>query len=61
MRLAQFLQGTPARFILVIKNTQFIHDLYAGQFQILNFDKRYAYNVRSRNRRDTEHLIITNI
>lgn len=61
VRLAQFLQGTPARFILVIKNTQFIHDLYAGQFQILNFDKRYAYNVRSRNRRDTEHLIITNI
>lgn len=60
-RLAQVLAGTPASFILVIKNTPFIHGLYADQFRILNFDKQYTYNVRSRNDRDTEHLIITNI
>lgn len=60
-RLAQVLEGTPARFILVIKNTRFIHGLYEGRFRILNFDKQYTYNVRSRNRRDTEHLIVTNI
>lgn len=60
-RLAQALQRTPARFILIIKNTPFIRSLYEGDLRILSFDKQYTYNVRSRNERETEHLIITNI
>lgn len=60
-RLAQFLQETPAKFILVIKNTEFIYSLYAAHFNIFTFDKTYTYNVRSRNERNVEHLIITNL
>ncbi len=60
-RLANALKNTPAKFILIIKNTEFIRSLYAEGFNILSFDKQYTYNVRSRNDRDTEHLIITNL
>ena len=60
-RLAAALRETPARFILVIKNTEFIRSLDEKAFHILSFDKRYTYNVRSRNERRVEHLIITNL
>lgn len=60
-RLAQALKNTPAKFILVIKNTDFIYDLYKDCFNILSFDKQYTYNVRSRNARGAEHLIVTNL
>lgn len=60
-RLARMLRKTSARFILVIKNTPFIRSLYEGELCILSFDKRYTCNVRSRNERETEHLIITNL
>lgn len=60
-RLANVLKETPAKFILVIKNTEFIYSLYEKDFNILSFDKQYTYNVRSRNIRDVEHLIITNL
>lgn len=60
-RLANTLKSTKAKFILVIKNTDFIFNLYKDNFNILSFDKQYTYNVRSRNDRDVEHLIITNL
>lgn len=62
-RLAAALRRTPAQFILIIKNTDFIHSLYRDEarFHILSFEKHYTYNVRSRNNRETEHLIITNL
>ena len=60
-RLAYSLKKTLAKFILVIKNTDFISSLYDKDFNILSFDKQYTYNVRSRNNRDVEHLIITNL
>ena len=60
-RLAYALRETAARFLLVIKNTDIIHSLYEKHFNILSFDKQYTYNVRSRNDRDVEHLIITNL
>lgn len=60
-RLADVLRGTKAKFILVIKNTPFIMSLYKEGFNILSFDNHYTYNVRSRNDRKTEHLIITNL
>ncbi len=61
VRLANVLKNTKAQFILVIKNTDFIYQLYKDDFRILSFDKSYTYNVRSRNDRKVEHLIITNI
>lgn len=60
-RLANVLKRTQAKFILIIKNTEFIYNLYAERFNILSFDKQYTYNVRSRNDRGAEHLIITNL
>ena len=60
-RLAIVLKRTKAKFILIIKNTDFIQGLYGEDFTILTFDKQYTYNVRSRNQRGAEHLIITNL
>ncbi len=60
-RLAEILKKTDARFIMIIKNTEFIRSLYTDHFRILCFDKTYTFNVRSRNDRNVEHLIITNI
>ena len=60
-RLADLVRKTNARFILIIKNTDFIRSLYEGSFRIIRFDKTYAYNIRQRNDRHVEHLIITNL
>ena len=60
-RLSEVLEQTRAKFILIIKNTEYIYSLYKDKFRVLGFDKQYTYNVRSRNERKTEHLIITNI
>ena len=60
-RLAAFLYETKAKFVMVIKNTEFIYHLYENRFRIMSFASRYNYNVRSRNERQSEHLIITNI
>jgi len=62
VRLANLLDKMQAKFILVIKNTDYIIDLYRPRrhLMILDFDKQYAYNVKSRNNRDVNHLIITN-
>jgi DNA adenine methylase len=59
-RLADVLKTTKAKVLLIIKNTDYIRSLYEKDFHIHSFDKQYTYNVRSRNQRDVEHLIITN-
>ena len=59
-RLAVALSKTKAKFLLIIKNTPFIEALYSQGFHVRRFDKQYTYNVRSRNDRAAEHLIITN-
>ena len=60
-RLAEFLYGTKAQFLLVIQNNDYISGLYDGRFRVLRFENQYTYNVRSRNERASEHLIITNV
>ena len=61
-RLAKCLYSTNAKFILLIKNTPFILSLYSDipKFKITSFDKTYLYNVKGRNDRDVEHLVIYN-
>lgn len=59
-RLADALVQTRAKFMLIIKNTDFIHSLYKDTCRIVCFDKTYTYNVRSRNERKVEHLVVTN-
>lgn len=60
-RLAAHLEKTPAKWMMVIKETPFIRSLYTkpGIF-LLNFKKNYTYNVRGRNVRNCQHLIILN-
>lgn len=58
-RLAEFCKKTRANFMLVIKNTDFIYELYKD-FTIKSFDKKYFVSFQNRNEKDVEHLIITN-
>ncbi len=61
-RLANYLiNKCPAKFMLVIKNTDFISDLYTNKdLYITSFDKTYMVSFKGRNNRDCEHLLITN-
>lgn len=61
-RLANYLiNKCPAKFMLVIKNTEFISNLYSSKgLYITSFDKTYMVNFNGRNNRDCEHLLITN-
>ncbi|MEJ5995477.1 DNA adenine methylase [Pedobacter sp. Du54] len=60
-RLANFLFSTPAKWMVVIKETPFIRNLYTHPaITIATFEKNYTYNVRGRNNRGVTHLIITN-
>lgn len=61
-RLANCLYELEANFILIIKNTDFIYNLYKDKGLNTNlFNKNYLYNVRSRNERDVQHLIVHNL
>lgn len=61
-RLANYLiNNCPAQFMLIIKNTEFISNLYSNKrLYIDNFDKTYMVSFKGRNNRNCEHLIITN-
>jgi len=61
-RLADLLiNNVICKWMLVIKNTDFIHNLYEKKGIYLNyFDKKYAVSFMNRNDRVTEHLMVTN-
>jgi len=61
-RLANFLiNEVNCDWMLVIKNTPFIHTLYnKTNINIDFFDKSYNVSFMNRNNKDTEHLMITN-
>lgn len=61
-RLAKCLLKTRASFILIIKKTAFINELYANKkgIKMDSFEKKYLYNVKGRNNRDVSHLVIYN-
>lgn len=61
IRLAKYLMNTKAKFMLIIKNTEFIYDLYKDSgFIIKSFDKKYLVSFMNRNDKSVEHLLITN-
>lgn len=61
IRLANYLSNTKAKFMLIIKNTDFIYNLYEDRgFHIESFDKKYLVSFMNRNDKDVEHLLITN-
>ena len=61
IRLASYLYDAKFKWLMVIKNTEFIHNLYdAKNLNIYKFDKKYQVSFQNRNDKDVEHLIITN-
>ena len=61
-RLAAYMARTRARYLMVIKNTDFVEKLYGNLpgTRISAFDKKYMVSFQNRNDKQTEHLIITN-
>jgi DNA adenine methylase len=61
-KLADCLLKTQAKFILIIKKTPFIYNLYNNKkgMNIESFEKKYLYNVKGRNIREVQHLIVFN-
>lgn len=60
IRLCECLKRTRARILLIIKNTEFIYNLYKDNFNIKSFDKKYIVSFMNRNEKDVKHLVITN-
>ncbi len=61
IRLANYLSKTKAKFMLIIKNTDFILNLYKDKgFNIEIFEKKYLVSFMNRNAKGVEHLLITN-
>lgn len=61
IRLCEYLKNTKANIMLIIKNTEFIYNLYnTKKFNIKFFDKKYLVSFQNRNDKETEHLLITN-
>ena len=60
-RLERRLHNTKAKFLLIIKNTPLISELYKNNgYNVYAFDNRYSYCVKGRNDRNAVHLIVTN-
>ena len=61
-RLANYLiNKTKAKWMLIIKNTDFIFNLYSNKnLNIQSFDKTYLVSFMNRNNKKTEHLLIKN-
>lgn len=60
IRLRNVLLKTKAKIMVVIKETDFIKNMYKDNFKIAHFDKNYSVNFKNRNDRSVNHLIITN-
>ena len=60
IRLRDCLKRTKAGIMLVIKNTDFIYELYKDDFNIKSFDKKYLVSFKNRNEKQVKHLVITN-
>lgn len=62
-RLADYLiNRCNGRWLMIIKSTEFIYNLYAGQpgITIMTFDKEYLVSFMNRNEKHVKHLIIKN-
>ena len=58
-RLRDYLLNTPAQWMLIIKETDFIRNLYAD-FHIYEYDMNYLVSFKNRNVKGVKHLLITN-
>jgi len=63
-RLAKTLLNLKAKWILIIKENDFIRELYENKkknVKLERFSKEYTFNIRERNVRNVHHLIIHNL
>jgi len=66
IRLSNYLKNCKAKWLMIINSSPFIMDLYKNVHHdnrsiiIQNYDTRYSYNIRGRNQRNTNHLLIKN-
>jgi len=61
LRLADTLRTLQAKFMLVIQKTDFVDETYTNDgYSITEYDKKYSFNIRGRNKQATTHLMITN-
>lgn len=62
IRLAKYLiNECQAKWMMVIKNTEFIYSLYANKgLNIMVFEKKYLVSFMNRNDKNAKHLMITN-
>ena len=61
-RLANIMKNTKAKFLMVIKKSDFVMDLYStipGVY-IQMFNKRYMVSFQNRNSKKAKHMIISN-
>ncbi|WP_194289334.1 DNA adenine methylase [Pseudomonas helleri] len=59
-RLRDTLLQTKAKVMVLVKETDFITSLYAEHFNVIRFDKSYSVNMKNRNEKAVQHLLITN-
>lgn len=60
-RLATAMRRLPCPFMLVIKATDAVHEIYSCEgWSSLAFDKTYLWTIKERNDRRAQHLVITN-
>ena len=62
IRLRNCLLKTKAKFMLVVKNTDMMQELYKNipDFNLTLFDKDYMVNLKNRNNKTVKHLMIKN-
>lgn len=62
IRLANYLiNNCQAKWMMIIKNTEFIYGLYNKEgVNINSFEKKYLVSFQNRNNKNAEHLIIKN-
>lgn len=60
IRLRDTLLKTKAKIMVIIKETEFIYNLYKDNFIVERFEKNYSVNFKNRNDREVSHLIIKN-
>ncbi|GAG40048.1 unnamed protein product, partial [marine sediment metagenome] len=64
--LAKLFGQLDCKALMIIKKTDFIHNIYQKQQKINSqvtigeYKKNYSYNVRGRNQREVTHLLILN-
>ena len=59
IRLRDYLKSVPSKWMLIIKKTDFIYDLYKD-FYVFEYDMNYVVSFKNRNEKTAKHLLITN-